>query len=113
MTIAELLGDPKLGPSPPRFEKRWLLQGISWQRYREISDALTGRHLHLAFDRGDLEFMVISRIHGSFSRLLARMISVLTEELNLPFSACGDMTCDREDLERALEPDECFYLRNE
>jgi Uma2 family endonuclease len=38
---------------------------------------------------------------------------VLTEELQLPVASCGDMTVDREDLERGLEGDESFYIENE
>ncbi len=56
--------------------------------------------------------MTISSLHGISSRLIGRLIVVLTEELSLPIRACGDMTCDREDLERGLEPDESFYIQN-
>jgi Uma2 family endonuclease len=38
---------------------------------------------------------------------------VLTEECGLSLRGFGDMTCDREDLERGIEPDECFYIVNE
>jgi Uma2 family endonuclease len=93
--------------------QRFVLRDVDWATYRRISDALTGRHLHFAYDRGTLEFMTSSPIHARFSRLIARLITVLTEELGLPMSSCGDMTCDREDLERGIEPDECFYLNNE
>lgn len=94
-------------------EQRFLLRGVDWETYRKISDALTGRHIRFSYDRGALEFMTISSRHGQFSRLFARMIQVLTEEFNLPVRSCGDMTCDREDLERGLEPDEGFYIENE
>jgi Uma2 family endonuclease len=57
--------------------------------------------------------MTISSRHGRFSGLIARLISVITEEMGIPICGCRDMTCDREDLERALEPDEGFYIENE
>jgi Uma2 family endonuclease len=94
-------------------EQRFLLRAVEWATYKAISKALTGRHVRLTYDRGTLEFMTISSIHGTFSRLIGRLIVVLTEELGLPLRSCGDMTCDREDLERSLEPDECFYIANE
>jgi Uma2 family endonuclease len=56
--------------------------------------------------------MTKSKDHGMYSRLLVLFVFVLTEELDLPLENCGDMTCDREDLERGIEPDECFYLKN-
>jgi Uma2 family endonuclease len=94
-------------------EQRFLLWAVDWQSYRAISEALTGHHVHLAYDRGRLEFMTISRSHANYGRLLGRFIFVLAEEFRMPISSCGDMTCDREDLERGLELDECFYLRHE
>jgi Uma2 family endonuclease len=93
--------------------QRLVLRGVAWEEYRSIAGALSGRHVRLTFDRGTLEFMTISPLHGHLSRLLARMIFVLTEELGLPVKSFGDMTCDREDLERGLEPDECFYITHE
>jgi Uma2 family endonuclease len=94
-------------------EQRFVLRGIDWQTYRKISEALSGRHLRLTYDRGRLELMTISSTHGSYSRVIVRLIGVLSEELELPMRSCGDMTCDREDLERGLEPDDCFYFENE
>jgi Uma2 family endonuclease len=99
-------------PSYPE-EQRFVLRGVDWETYRKISDALTGRHVRLTYDRGTLELMTISTLHGRFSRLIGRLIQVLTEELGMSICSCGDMTCDREDLERGLEPDEGFYLTHE
>ncbi len=90
-----------------------MLRAVDWETYRAISTALKGRHLRLTYDRGTLEFMTISPRHGNFSWLLGRLIVTLTEELGLPIRGFSDMTCDREDLERGAEPDECFYLENE
>jgi Uma2 family endonuclease len=94
-------------------EQRFVLHCLDWDAYRKISEALTGRHLRLTYDRGTLEFMTISPLHGKLSRLVGRLITALSEELGLPISAFGDMTCDREDLERGAEPDECFYIKHE
>jgi Uma2 family endonuclease len=41
------------------------------------------------------------------------LVETLTEELNIPLQSGGSTTFDREDLDRALEPDECYYLKNE
>ena len=94
-------------------DQRFVLQGIEWDAYRKISDALTGRHLRMSYDRGRLELMTISGLHGTLCRLLARLVETLTEEFGLPCRNCGDMTCDIETLERGIEPDECFYIDNE
>ncbi len=90
-----------------------MLGGVDWETYQTISGRFTGRHLRLTYDRGTLEFMTISSTHGNFSRLIVHLVFVLAEEFNLSSRSCGDMTCDREDQERGVEPDECFYLANE
>ena len=111
-----------LAPAPPERreriepadkEQRLVLGAVDWATYQTISKALTGRHVRLSYDRGRLEFMTISSKHGILSRLINRLIAILTEEMNLPILSCGDMTCDNEQVLRGLEPDECFYLDNE
>ena len=36
-----------------------------------------------------------------------------TEELDLEIRSLGSRTCDREDLAKGLEPDQCYYIQNE
>lgn len=110
MATASLL--PQQSASVPDGQ-RFLLRGADWATYRKISDALTRSHVRLTYDRGKLEFMTISSTHGNYSWLIGRLIATVTEELELPVKGFSDMTCDREDLERGLEPDDCFYLANE
>src|SRR3954453_2789422 len=94
-------------------EQHILLHDIDWTTYRTVARALGARHLRMSFDGRSLELMTISRPHGRLSRLLGRLVMSLSEEFGLPISSCGDFTIDRTDLERGLEPDECFYLQNE
>jgi Uma2 family endonuclease len=97
----------------PPVEPRFLLRGADWETYQAVGHALSGRHVRLTYDRGNLEFMTISPLHRHLSRLLGRLIVVLTEEFRLPIRSFGDMTCGREDLDRGLEADECFYIVHE
>jgi Uma2 family endonuclease len=98
-------------PVPP--EQRFVLGATDWQTYQAISNALKGRHVRLTYDRGNLELRTISGKHGNCSRLLGRFVFVLAEEFNLTVRSFGDMTCDSEELDRGVEPDESFYLTNE
>jgi Uma2 family endonuclease len=111
MATAELTAEKK--PSGLDQEQRLILHSIGWDDYQAISKALTGRHVRLAYDRGTLEFMTISPTHGRYNWLIGRLIATLTEELGMPILGFSDMTCDRPDLERGMEPDQCFYLTNE
>jgi Uma2 family endonuclease len=53
-----------------------------------------------------------SKLHEIINRLIARIVKTLTEELNLEVVDVGSMTLEREDLEKAAEPDTAFYIQN-
>src|SRR5437762_1207843 len=93
--------------------QRFVFRGVDWRSYRAILDAAGERRLRAAYDGWSLEIMTTSRIHDKFSRLIGRLIVTLTEELGLPIDSAGSTTLDRADVERGIEPDECFYLKNE
>jgi Uma2 family endonuclease len=89
-----------------------VLPDIDWTTYRRISDALTDHHVRLTFNQGVLELMTLSTLHEVLSRFYNDLLVVLADEFDLPFASCGSMTCDREDLNRGVEPDESYYLVN-
>jgi Uma2 family endonuclease len=94
-------------------EQRFVLRNVSWSEYQGFAEMLGERHLRLTFDNGNLEFMTLSHGHERCSSLLGRFVEVITEELDIPLQSGGSTTFGREDLERGLEPDRCYYLENE
>ncbi len=94
-------------------EQRFVLAGIDWPAYVTFGELLGERHVRLTYDRGELEFMTLSPEHERAKKRLARLIEALTEELDIDIASCGSMTCRREDLERGLEPDECYSISHE
>lgn len=94
-------------------EQRLVLYNIDWATYQRLLVDLDGRHLRLNYDRGRLEIMTTSSRHARWKTLLARFFDVLTEELNIPILGLGSFTFQREDLDRGLEPDECWYVAHE
>jgi Uma2 family endonuclease len=97
----------------PTEPQRFLLRDVDWSSYRALADALGERHVRLTYDRGNLEFMTISHGHERWSKLLGQFVEVLTEELNMPRQSGGSTTLNREELERGIESDQCYYLGNE
>lgn len=69
--------------------------------------------MRLTYDRGLLEIRMPSDPHETYKKLLGRLVEALTEELNLEIRSLGSRTCDREDLAKGLEPDQCYYIQNE
>ena len=93
--------------------QRLLLHDVRWEAYVAIGSALQDRPVRMTFDRGRLEFMTTSPEHEIYKKRLTRCIEALAEEYNRPFVTAGNMTFQREDLDRALEPDDCFWIAQE
>jgi Uma2 family endonuclease len=98
-------------PSP---EQRFILGNVSWQAYSAIGEALADRpNLRLTYDGENLELMTLSPRHEIYKKWFARLIDTLAEECHLRIATAGSMTFRREDLERGLEPDDCFWIAHE
>ncbi len=95
-------------------EMRTILSGVRWQTYQALSlDLAEDSGKRLTYDRGILEIMTPLPQHEASKRLLGRMVESATEELGLEIYSLGSTTWNREDLQRGLEPDECYYITNE
>ncbi|MCC5635164.1 Uma2 family endonuclease [Nostoc sp. CHAB 5844] len=93
---------------------RVILPHISWQTYQSlIKDFEQEPALRLTYDRGTLEIRMPLDPHETYKKLLGRLVETATEELDLEIRSLGSRTCDREDLARGLEPDQCYYIQNE
>lgn len=93
---------------------RVILQNISWQSYQSLlRDFEAEPALRLTYDRGTLEIRMPLDPHETFKKLLGRLIETATEELDLEIRSLGSRTCDRKDLSKGLEPDQCYYIQHE
>jgi Uma2 family endonuclease len=91
-----------------------VLRGVSWETYerlrRELDEA--GSIVHITYDRGRMVLMSPLPRHGKWSRLIGQLIEALAFEGGTGFSAFGDTTWKREDLQRGLEGDESYYIQH-
>jgi Uma2 family endonuclease len=71
------------------------------------------QRLLITFDKGDLEIMAPSIYHEHYKVIIGRLIETLTLALDIPILSAGNTTFRREDLEKGLEPDECYYVQHE
>jgi Uma2 family endonuclease len=93
---------------------RVILPNISWQTYQSlIRDFEQQPAIRLTYDRGNLEIRMPLDPHETYKKLLGRLIEAATEELDIEIRSLGSHTCDRADLARGLEPDQCYYVQNE
>jgi len=93
---------------------RVILRHISWQTYQSlINDFEAEPAIRLTYDRGTLEIRMPLDPHETYKKLIGRFIEAATEELDLEIRSLGSRTCDRADLRRGLEPDQCYYIQQE
>lgn len=90
-----------------------VLSNISWQTYQAMLEDMGDRNsVRLVYDRGVLEIRMPSDLHEAINRLLARIVGVLAEELDLPLKEFGSVTLNRSDIRKGAEPDSSFYIHN-
>jgi Uma2 family endonuclease len=93
---------------------RVILPNISWQTYQSLMrDFEKEPAIRLTYNQGTLEIRMPLDPHETYKKLLGRLIEAATEELDIEIRSLGSRTCDREDLARGLEPDQCYYIQNE
>lgn len=89
------------------------LSNIGWQTYKTmLNDMGDHRSTRIAYNRGTLTITLPSKLHEIISRLLARIVTTLTEELDLEVVSIGSTTLDRSDLQKSAEPDTGLYIQN-
>jgi Uma2 family endonuclease len=93
-----------------RVEQRFLLDGVDWDFYESLLRRVGDRHIFITYDRGRMELMSPSWKHDKRARRLGLLIGYLADSLDMAIEGGGSTTFRREDLDRGLEPDQCFYI---
>jgi Uma2 family endonuclease len=88
------------------------LSNIPWDVYEILRNQPENRNVRMTYDRGLLEMMSPSHRHELVAYLLGRFIDAWTEERGLAVRAGRTTTFQRKDLERGLEPDNCYYIQH-
>jgi Uma2 family endonuclease len=89
------------------------ISGVDRAGYLNICQQLgEDRATRIAYARRILEIRMPGQLHESINRLLAAIVMTLAEEFGHEFNNLGSMTIDRPTLEKAIEPDSCFYIQN-
>ncbi|NEQ45744.1 MAG: Uma2 family endonuclease [Leptolyngbya sp. SIOISBB] len=91
-----------------------VLHGVHWATYQAlIHDLEAEPNKRLTYSQGTLEIMVPLPPHERYKSLMGRLVEVTTEETVTEIASLGSTTWSREDLQKGLEADECFYIQNE
>jgi len=89
-----------------------VLEGVSWQTYERLLAGLGDRRVFVTYDRGTMEIQLVSPSykHENDDRLLERLVYAISLLADVPLQSGGSVTIRREDLERGVEPDACFWI---
>jgi Uma2 family endonuclease len=102
-TVAE----PIQQPAEPRIR----LTGVDWDTFWKL--ASNSRGARFAFDRGVLEIMSPGPFHESRKGLTGDFVRIVSLALGIPRLPMGSTTWGKEEAERGIEADECFYFMPE
>jgi len=94
-------------------EQRLVLCCVDYPTYVRFTDLLGERYLRVNYDGERMEIMTTSPKHERIKHLLGLFLVAVTEEMDIDMVGLGSMTCRREDVERGLEPDECYWIAHE
>lgn len=91
-----------------------VLENITWQRFETILDEL-GEHrsARIAYNNELLEIMTPLPEHETNKELVSDLIKGLLEELDIECYPLGSTTFKNQQMAKGIEPDNCFYLKNE
>ncbi len=93
--------------------QRIQLQQVNWPEFEAILDELgQQRSTRIAYNSGTLEIRIPSPEHEVDKELIGDMVKILLEELDIQNECFGSTTFKRQDMEKGIEPDQCFYISN-
>lgn len=93
--------------------QRVILRNVNWNQFEAILTELgEQRSTRLAYSRGMLEIMAPLPEHEQTKIVIADLLKVLLDELDMDWEPLGSTTFKREDMQAGIEPDDCFYIQN-
>lgn len=92
---------------------RILLNDVSWKEYEMfLEDFEEKKGWRIAYDGGQLEIMPPTPEHEGFSFDFQIFVVAYCDIFGIDFEGRGSTTFRRKNLEKGVEPDECFYIQS-
>jgi Uma2 family endonuclease len=90
-----------------------VLHHVDWGNYEAMLRIVGERRIRVTYDGGTMEVRMPSQRHEQAAQLLGLFIPRLAEELEIPYEPLGMTTWKKPGAEKGLEPDQCYYIRNQ
>lgn len=86
---------------------------VPWEEYEQLlADLGEGYTVRIFYDQGRMEIMSPDSIHEKHKSIIHRLVSALSDELDIDVESFGSTTFRRKMKSKGAEPDECFYVQN-
>ena len=85
------------------------LRGMSWDEYVRLRDLPENKSVRMYFSAGELLLMTIGQFHERVAYLVGVVLLAWSEKTGQPTMCLRHWTMRREDKEKGLEADNCWY----
>jgi Uma2 family endonuclease len=87
------------------------IQGVSWSELEDIlQDLGEERNTRIAYSEKILSIVAPLPEHETSKACIGDFVKILLDELEIPSVSLGSATFKNESMEKAVEPDDCFYI---
>ena len=94
-------------------EEHIILRGVSWKIYKALMKEHESRSApRFTYNQGCLEIYAPSQKHEEKSAFLDDIVKAIAEEREIELLSIRSTTFKKDDLEKSVEPDGCFYLQS-
>lgn len=94
-------------------EPHVVMRGVSWAFYQALSRECDDRPIRINYADGVLEIMTLSTEHEGYKEAIGDLLSMISLEFKVPIAKRGSATLNLEAKQRALEADQCCWVKNE
>ncbi len=95
-------------------EQRTVLHNVSWETFEALlRDTGEHRGSRFAYEDGTLEIMTPLFEHENPKCNFGNFIIALAEELEIEIRSAGSTTLKKSQKTKGIEPDNCYYIKNE
>ncbi len=108
--VAETIEQSYVRTPPSAHDQRVTLRAVDWASYVALRDRYESPSVRMTYLGGTLEIMAPSPLHESAKTRINRLLSLWALERDVPLQGFGSTTFRSEQVERGLEPDECYVL---
>lgn len=93
--------------------QHFVLENASWELYEKLLQDSGEDGIRINYDQGRLEMMSPLPEHEEVKKIIGRLLEALTFEVGMEVKSLGSTTFRRKDKAKGLEPDECYYFKDE